>query len=113
MVAILFIAQWKFIEHFLIYLRVLVRIRNFYNGRRYNYTGDLLGYVLDSLFDHLTDKSYSNVGNRNSVDMLRIITRESKSKFQPTIGGFSIVFVMSVIEKFIEFLNTVTRKYEL
>ena len=33
------------------YLRVLVRIQNFY-------TGDLPRYVLDRLFDNLTDKSY-------------------------------------------------------
>ena len=78
-----------------------------------NYTGDLLGYVLDRLFDNLTDKSYSNVDDRNNVDMLRIITRKSKSKFQLTIGLFSIAFVMSVIEKFAEFLNTLTIKYKL
>ena len=75
-----------------------------------NYTGDLLGYVLDRLFDNLTDKSYSNADDRNNVDMLRIITRESKWKFQLTIGVFSIAFVMSVIEKCTEFL---TMKYEL
>ena len=40
------------------YLRVLVRIRNFYNGGGINYTGDLPRYVLDRLFDNLTDKSY-------------------------------------------------------
>ena len=34
------------------YLRVLVRIRNFYND------GDLARYVLDRLYDNLTDKSY-------------------------------------------------------
>ena len=51
-----------------------------------NYTGDLQRYVLDSLFDNLMDKSYRNVGDRNNVDMLRIITRETKSKFQRTIG---------------------------
>ena len=45
--------------------------------------------------------------------MLRIITREAKSKFQLTTGVFSIVFVVSVIDKFNEFLNTVTMKYEL
>ena len=45
--------------------------------------------------------------------MLRIITREAKSKFQLTIGVFSIAFVMSVIEKFTEFLNTLTINYEL
>ena len=32
--------------------------------------------------------------------MLRIIARETKSKFQLTIGVFSIAFVMLVIEKF-------------
>ena len=40
---------------FCLYLRVLVRIRNFYNS---GYTGDLARYVLDRLFDNLTDKSY-------------------------------------------------------
>ena len=74
-----------------------------------NYTGDLLRYVLDNLFDNLTDKSYSNVDNRNNVDMLRIISRETKSKFQLKMS----TFVMSVIEKFTEFLNTHTIKYEL
>ena len=38
---------------FFSYLRVLVRIRNFYNSGRY-----LARYVLDRLFDNLTDKSY-------------------------------------------------------
>ena len=45
--------------------------------------------------------------------MLRIIIHETKSKFQLTIGIFSIAFVMSVIEKFAEFLNTLKMKYEL
>ncbi len=45
--------------------------------------------------------------------MLRIITRETKSKFQLTIGVFSIAFVMSVIEKCQEFLNALMMKYEL
>ena len=45
--------------------------------------------------------------------MLRIITREAKSKFQLTIGVFSIAFVISVIEKLTEFLNKLTMKYEL
>ena len=45
--------------------------------------------------------------------MLRIITCETKSKFQLTIGVFSIAFVMSVIEKFTEFLNTLKMQYEL
>ena len=78
-----------------------------------NYTGDLPRYVLDRLFDNLTNKSYWNVDNRNNVDMLWIITRETKSKFQLTIRVFSIAFVMSVVEKFTEFLNTRTMKYEL
>ena len=52
-------------------------------------TGDLLGYVLDHLFDNLTDKSYSNVDDRFNVDMYRIITHESKSKFQLTIGVYT------------------------
>ena len=34
----------------------------------------------------------------NNVDMVRIITRGSKLKFQLTIGVFSIAFVMSVID---------------
>ena len=46
------------------------------------------------------------------MDMLRIITRETRSKFQLTIGVFSIAFAMSVIEKFTEFLNTLTMQYE-
>ena len=45
-----------------------------------NYTGDLLRYVLDCLFDSLTDKSYWNVDDSNNVDLLRIITRGSNSK---------------------------------
>ena len=36
--------------------------------------------------------------------MLLIITCETKSKCQLTIGVFSIAFVMSVIEKLTEFL---------
>ncbi len=78
-----------------------------------NYSGDLPRYVLDRLFDNLSGKSYSNVDDRNNVDMLQIITRETKSKFQLTIRVFRIAFVMSVIEKFTEFLNTLTMKYEL
>ena len=35
-----------------------------------NYTGDLPRYVLDRLFDNLTDKSDRNVDDRNNVDML-------------------------------------------
>ena len=59
-----------------------------------NYTGNWSHYVLDRLFNNLTDKSYWNVDDRNSVDMLRIITRETKSTFQLTIGILSIAFVM-------------------
>ena len=51
-----------------------------------NYTGDLPRYVLDRLFDNLMDKSYWNVNDRNNVDLLRIITPGSNSKFQLTIG---------------------------
>ena len=51
-----------------------------------NYTGDLLRYVLDRLFDSLMDKSYWNVDDRNNLDLLRIITRGSNSKFQLTVG---------------------------
>ena len=51
-----------------------------------NYTGDLLRYVLDRLFDSLTDKSYWNVDDSNNVDLLRKITRGSNSKCQLTVG---------------------------
>ncbi len=78
-----------------------------------NYTGDLLRYVLDRLFDSLTNKSYWNVVDRNNVDLLRIITRGSNSKFQLTIRVFSIAFLISLIEKFTEFLNRMTMQYKL
>ena len=78
-----------------------------------NYAGDLTRYVLDRLFNNLTDKSYCNVDDWNNVDLLRIITRGSKYKCQLTIGVFSISFAMSVIEKVGEFLNTLTMQYEL
>ena len=54
-----------------------------------------------------------DVDDRSNGDILRIITREAKSKIQLTIGVFPIAFVMSVIEKITEFLNTLTLKYEL
>ena len=41
--------------------------------------------------------------------MLRIITCETKSKFQLTIGVFSIAFVMSVIGKFTEYADNAIR----
>ena len=78
-----------------------------------NYTGNLPHYVLDRFFFNLTKKSYRNVDDRNSVYMLRIITCETKSKFQLTIGVFTVAFLMLVIEKFTEFLNTLTMQYEL
>ena len=53
-----------------------------------NYTGDLARYVLDRLFDNLTDKSYWHIDDRNDVDVLRIITHEAKSAFRLTIGVF-------------------------
>ena len=40
------------------YLRVLVTIQTSIMADDINYTGDLLRYVLDRLFDNLTDKSY-------------------------------------------------------
>ena len=52
-----------------------------------NYAGDLTRYVLDRLFDNLTDKSYWNVDDWNNVDLLRIITRGSKYKCQLTLGS--------------------------
>ena len=78
-----------------------------------SYTGDVARYVFDRLYDNLTDKSYWNVDGRNDVDLLRIITRRTKSKFQLTIWVFLIAFAMSVIEKVAEFLNTPTMQYEL
>ncbi len=110
---VLFIAQWKFVEHFAVICEFQSESETSTMTDGIDYTGDLLCYVLDRLFDNLTDKSYANVDARNNVDMLRIITHESKSKFQLTIGVFSISFVMSVIEKFTEFLNMLTMKYEL
>ena len=43
-----------------------------------NYTVDLLRYVLDRLFDNLTDQYYLNVNDRSNIDMLRIITCETE-----------------------------------
>ena len=44
-------------RRFQTYLRVLVRIRSD-TSTMANYAGDLTRYVLDRLFDNLTDKSY-------------------------------------------------------
>ena len=110
MVSILCIAQWKFIEHFAVICEFWSESET---STMTNYTGDLARYVLDRLFDNLTDKSYWNVDDWNNVDLLRIITRGSNSKCQLTIGVFSIAFAMSVIEKVVEFLNTLTMQYEL
>ena len=103
-------AQSKFIEHFPV-------ICKFYSesetSTMTNYTSDLARYVLDRLFDNLTDKSYRNVDDWNNVDLLRIITRGSNSKCQLTIAVFSIAFAMSVVEKVGKFLNTLTMQYEL
>ena len=65
------------------------------------------------LFHNLMDKFYLNVDDRSNGNMLRIITRETKSKFQLPIGVFAIAFVTPVIEKCKEFRNTLTMKYEL
>ena len=49
-----------------------------------------------------------NVDDRSNGDMLRIVTRETESKFQQTIAVLLIAFV-----KFAKFLNTLMMKYEL
>ena len=59
------------------------------------------------------DKSDWNGDDLNNVHLLRIITCGSNSRFQLTIGVFSIAFAMSVIEKVGEFLNTLMMQYEL
>ena len=51
------------------------------------------------------DKSELNVDDRSNGDMLQIITRETKSKFQLAIGVFSIDFVATVIEKIPEYAD--------
>ena len=76
MVSILCIAQWKFIEHFALMCEFYSESETSTMADGTNYTGD----------------------ERNNVDLLRIIIRGSNSKFQLTIGVFSIVFAMSVIE---------------
>ena len=59
------------------------------------------------------DKPRLNVDDQNNGDIVQIITHEPKSKFQLTIREFSIAFVMSVIDKFKEFLSMLMMKYEL
>ena len=51
-------------------------------------------YVFDCLLDSLTDESLLNVDDQNNGDVFCIITRGPKSKFQLTIGVFSIAYVM-------------------
>ena len=62
--------------------------------------------------DNAPSVEHQLFNEEEDVDMLRIISRETKSKFQLTIGVFSIAFVMSVIEKFTEFLNTLMMQCE-
>ncbi len=78
-----------------------------------NYTGDLPRYVLDRLFDNLTDKSVLKcwrseqcryASNNHSRDQVEIST-DNRS--------INITFAMSVIEKVGDFLNTLTMQYEL
>ena len=71
------------------YLRFLVRVGEFCNN--------------------LTDESDLNVDGRNSGNGFRIITLELGSKFQLTIGVFSIAFAMLLIEKLTEFPKTPTQ----
>ena len=56
MVSILCIAQWKFIEHFAVICEFSSESETSTIVDGINYTGDLLRYVLDRLFDNLTDK---------------------------------------------------------
>ena len=55
MVSILCIAQWKYIEHFAVICEFQSESET---STMTNYTGDSACYVLDRLFDNLTDKSY-------------------------------------------------------
>ena len=80
------------------YLRVLVKIRKLLQWRT----------VLTTL---AICRIMFNDGT--NVDLVRIITRGTNSKFQLTIGVFSIAFAMSVVEKVVEFPNTLTMQYEL
>ena len=83
------IAQQKFIDYFAV-------ICEFWSESATSTMAEVIIYTGD--FPH-----YASI-----CDMLRIITRETKSKFLLTIGAFLIAFVTSVIEKFTQFLNTLT-----
>ena len=67
---ILFIAKWKFIEHFAVIWEFYSESETSIMADGINYTGILPRYVLDRLFDNLTDISYRNVDDRNSVGLL-------------------------------------------
>ena len=58
MVLILFIAHLKFIEHFAVICEFYSESETSTMADGINYIGDLRGYVLDRLFDNLTDKYY-------------------------------------------------------
>ena len=78
-----------------------------------NYTGDLLRYVLDRLFDSLTDKSYWKCWR---FEQCRSASNNySREQFEMSTDSRSIkiAFAMSVIAKVGEFLNTLTMQYEL
>ena len=69
----------------------------------FNYTGDLPRYVLDRLFDNLTDK-------RRSEQCRFASNNYSREQFEVSTDNRSIkiAFAMSVIEKVGELLNTLT-----
>ena len=67
-----------------------------------NYTGDLQRYVLDRLFDNLTDKS-----------LLKFWRSEQCRFASNNYSREQLRKQLSVIEKVWEFLNTLTMQYEL
>ena len=73
-------------------MQVLVRIQNSTMADGINYTSDLLRYVLDY-----------------AIQFIALCN----SKFQLTIGVFSIAFAIPVVEKVGEFLNMLAMQYEL
>ena len=58
MVIFLCIAQWKYIDHFAVICEFQSESETSTMADGITYTGDLPCYVLDRLFDKLTDKSY-------------------------------------------------------